>query len=653
MPDSMDIDPAVLRQLADQHDQVAVDTRHWSEPPHEWLGTFQDSYGKIADPVHQALLRYYDARQKAGIALALEHNHTAAALRAAADNYEKTDHESAAAIGRAADPQGSDRHDGQVPATAPPNYAGAPANSPAGTGRAPVNSFDPQPGAAVVPAPPAHGAVPDPGAGATPGNAGSGAPNGAVPAAAEHPADAGVSPVQPPLSDGLGTSPGAQISNIGDGGSAAAPLGGDRAPLLNGFADTMIPGGGMPPMSSDQSASTAPADATAGAGDAVPPPILLTPFGAAVAAAKRQEAEPAHVVNAFVNDDLVLARTLLGAVLAAVDAPAIGLSWAVSVMRGPEGSALFITSNEGRGWLPAGLFLPRAVSSPWVWDELLGAEGGSPWEGVSDPARVLAEFGLAWGPRAGAGLSALVSSGPIDSGLRARFTEVAMEGLVGPAYDVDLRTPTADTADRLGLLGSVSAAEMVAAVPDSEVRARTVKLAAQAHAQLVRAQPTPPESAEVRVLRDRVLAMVQAGQPVGRRQWDELREADELLAASMLSRRVDVGRVDLGALRIDEEGSLLRAMVFERRCDELVLLLAQEPSRQGLRDAAYAFEQIMNHPRFVEVPAAVAVPETEGVSLPAVSGISVVSSTLAAGPPTGASVSAPESVPVVAEQLGG
>ncbi|WP_405136716.1 type VII secretion target [Nocardia sp. NBC_01388] len=650
MPDSMDIDPAVLRQLANQHDQVAVDTRNWSEPPHEWLGTFQDSYGKIADPVYQALQRYYDARQKAGIALALEHNHTAEALRAAADNYEKTDHESASVINGSVDPRGNDRHGAQGPATAPGNDAGALANSQPGAGPVQANSLDSRPGAGPVP--PAHGAVPDQGAGASPEDSGSGAPNGAVPAAAGRPADAGVSPAQPPVSEGLGTSPISQVSGIGDGDSTAAPIGGDRAPLLNGFADTVIPGAGMPPMSSDQSAATAPADGTTGAGDAVPPPILLTPFGAAVAAAKRQEAEPAHVVNAFVDDDLVIARTLLGAVLAAVDAPAIGLSWAVSVMRGPEGSALFITSNEGRGWLPAGLFLPREVSSPWVWDELLGAEGGSPWEGVSDPARVLAEFGLAWGPKAGAGLSALVSSGPIDSSLRARFTEVAMEGLVGPAYDVDLRTPTDDTADRLGLLGSASTAEMVAAVPDSAVQARTVKLAAQAHAQLVRSQATPPESAEVRVLRDRVLAAVQAGQPVSRQQWDELREADELLAAAMLSRRVDVGRVDLGALRIDEEGSLLRAMVFERRCDELVLLLAQEPSRQGLRDAAYAFEQIMNHPRFVEVPAAVAVPETERVSHPAVSGISVVSPTLAAGPPTGASVSAPESVPVV-EQVGG
>ncbi|NEW48417.1 hypothetical protein, partial [Nocardia cyriacigeorgica] len=35
---------------------------------------------------------------------------------------------------------------------------------------------------------------------------------------------------------------------------------------------------------------------------------------------------------------------------------------------------------------------------------------GSGWEGISDPARVLAEFALAWGRKSGARLTALASS---------------------------------------------------------------------------------------------------------------------------------------------------------------------------------------------------------------------------------------------------
>lgn len=645
MPDSMDIDPAVLRQLAGQHDQVAIDTRNWSEPPYDWLATFQDSYGKIAEPVYQALQRYYSARQEAGNALADEHEHTAAALRAAADAYEAIDHEIGANIGAATDPfhGPGGPHSGPDPVPGDPGATNG--HSPSGPGAQPVHAGGPPAGVSTGPL--AHDGSPaGPGTEGPGAQPGSGAPNGATPAAAGQPVEPGVVPQQSPLAAGTGGGPLSQ-GPLTDGGVTAGAGGG--SPYPNGLGDNMIAGGGLPPTLSDQSAADAPG--TAGTGAAMPAPILLTPFGAAVAAATRQESGPAHVVNEAVNEDLVLARTLLGAVLAAVDAPAIGLSWAVSVMRGPDGPALFITSNEGRGWMPAGLFLPREVSSPWMWDGMLGADGGAPWEGVADPARVLAEFGLAWGPRSSATLSALVSSGPIDASLRARMPDVAMEGLVGPAYNLDLRNPTEDTADRLGLLATAPAAELVAAVPDSATRARGVELAAQAHARLVRSVPAPPECGTVRALRDRVLSMVQAGQQVGRQLWDELREADELLAAAMLSRRVDVGRVDLGALRVDDEASTLRAMVFERRCDELVLLLAQEPTRQGLRDAAYAYAQIMDHPRFVEVPAAIAAPAAVSVAEPAAAAVSAAPP--ASGPPAGAMVSVPDPMPLGAERFGG
>ncbi|WP_217998111.1 hypothetical protein, partial [Nocardia paucivorans] len=54
-------------------------------------------------------------------------------------------------------------------------------------------------------------------------------------------------------------------------------------------------------------------------------------------------------------------------------------------------------SNEGRGWLPTDLYLPREVTTPWMWSV---AEGAA-WEGVADPARILAEFALAWGAKSG------------------------------------------------------------------------------------------------------------------------------------------------------------------------------------------------------------------------------------------------------------
>ncbi|WP_280454752.1 hypothetical protein [Nocardia brasiliensis] len=386
---------------------------------------------------------------------------------------------------------------------------------------------------------------------------------------------------------------------------------------------------------------TNPAPSASSAGGVVPPMPVSTPFAAVVAQARDKDAEPSYVLGNETNDDLLVARILLQSVLAAVDFE-VGMAFAVSVMRGVDGVGVFITSNEGRGWLPAGLYLPREVSTPWLWDELLGETSGAPWEGIADPARVLVEFGLAWGAKANAALSALVSSGPIDPGLRVQLPDVAVAGMVGAADIADLRTPTLDTADRLGIAGSVEALESTAAVPDSSLRARCTELAADAHTRVGRVGACPVEVVEARRLREQILALAQAEQPVPPQLWEELRDADGLLAASMLSLRIDVGRVEVGSLRVDDEVSALRALVFERRCNELVLLLAAEPSRQSLRDVVYAHEQIVGHAKFVEAPAEVSAAATEPVAH--VDAQTVVVSGVSAGPPAGV-ISAPASTP--------
>ncbi|WP_330257082.1 ESX-1 secretion-associated protein [Nocardia sp. NBC_00565] len=609
----MEIDPAVLRQLALQHDQVARDTREWSKQPSDWLGAFPSTYGSIAAPVHEALVKYYAARERAGIALAKEHEYTAQSLRDSADAYERADQDMASEILH----NGHDISD----LTNKPNDV--PSTGPNGSG-----PFTPPPGGG-----PTSTDTPPTSVG----------PNGAAPGTGAPGVQGGPgSSVAPPVS----TEPTTTTSPAGSGiaaSSTTTPLGSGVVPPGSVTPGPYGPGPGAGPVysgSADGQSAPPPAGPTA---DAMPV-VVPSPFAAAVAANKEKEAEPAYVVGDAVNDDLVLARTLLSSVLAAADS-AMGTAWAVAVMRGPAGTGLFITSNEGRGWLPAGVFLPREVSTPWLWDEMLGdGDGnGSPWEGVADPARVLVEFGLAWGPKANAQLSALVSSGPIDPGLRSRLDGVAMAGLVGPAYDVDLREFTPGTTDRLGLTGSVAALEHVAQVADSQVRTRSIELATDADARVGRSV-TVPVAAAGRQSRQRILALAESGQPIPRELWDELRDADDLLAAEMLSRRVDVGRVGLGELRLDNEVSDLRALVFERRCNELVLLLAGEPTRQSLRDAVYAHEQIVEHPLFVEVPAAVSVADVDRTAArPAVVPGAVSAPAVTAGPPSGA-VSAPSTV---------
>ncbi|MEV0367391.1 type VII secretion target [Nocardia fusca] len=644
MPEWLDIDPAVLRQLALQHDQVAAETREWAQPPSEWLANFEPTYGKIANPVKEALERYYDARLRAGEALAREHEQTAASLRESADAYERTDAEAAASVNRSGEDIG-----GRVGTFGDPVTAGFAPNSTAPNSQmgAPVVT-GPGAGAGFGPSTPPEQMNPA----AAANGAGQG-PSGAPPGQSQNGSAAG----------GVTATPGTVPATEHTAGAGTAPAGNNAVSGAPSGAGTVPPGGalvgGLPGVGAgsgdDRGTTTTPAGgANAQDGTAVPVAGAPTPFNSAVSSAKDKEAEPAYIVGDAVNEDLLIAKTLLQAVLAATD-EAVGITWAVAVLRGPAGAGLFITSNEGRGWLPAGLFLPRQVSTPWLWDELLGADGevAAPWEGISDPARTLAEFGRVWGAKANAVLSAIASSGPIDPGLRSRLSEVAMQGLVEPGSDLDLRVLTPDTTDRLGLTGSGPALESVAAVPDAQVHRRIVELALDAHAQLGRSVSQHFDSSGSRAIRDRILAKVQAGEDVPTSWWDELRDADDLLAAEMVSQRLDVGRVDLGAIRVDDEVNALRAMVWDRRCNELVALLAEEPDRQVLRDAVYAHQEILAHPSFVAAPAAVATGTEEqvvrpvaggaGVSAPAEQAGAATESAppSASGPPTGA-VAAPE-----------
>ncbi|WP_040785509.1 hypothetical protein [Nocardia pneumoniae] len=324
----------------------------------------------------------------------------------------------------------------------------------------------------------------------------------------------------------------------------------------------------------------------------------------AVGAAMTSAAAPAFVLGERVDGDLVLARTLLSGVLAAGGDAVVGLGWAVSVMRHQSGVNAFVTSNEGRGWLPAGLYLPREVSTPWVWE----VSDGSGWEGVADPARVLAEFGLAWGRKSGARLTAVVSSGEIDADLRRQLGEVPMEGEVGASPAMDLSAPKPGLVDRLELVGAPALVQRAMATPELEIAWRCWELASDAHVRVHKAGLGSPAALGAPGVRDRILATLRQRREVPQEWWEELRDADDLLAASMLARRADVSRVALGELRTDDgrsasEMTALRAMVFERRCDELVLLLADAATRQSMRDAVYVHAQVVGHPAFIE-PAA-------------------------------------------------
>ncbi|MDR7169004.1 hypothetical protein J2W56_002745 [Nocardia kruczakiae] len=342
-------------------------------------------------------------------------------------------------------------------------------------------------------------------------------------------------------------------------------------------------------------------DETTGSGD-----LVRNAVGAAMAAA----AAPTFMLGKRVDGDLVLARSLLASLLAAGGAPAVGTEWAVSIMRHDGGVSAFVTSNDGRGWLPPGVFLPRELSTPWVWSV---AEGPA-WEGLADPARVLAEFALSWGRRTGARLSALVSSAPFDELLARQLGEVALEGSVEPAPTMDFSTPAPGLADRLELVTAPPVLERVAAIPADRIGSRGLDFAYDAHQRLAVSGPDPFASLGAAELRHRIMQTILQGGPVQAQWWEQLFDADQLLAASMLPLLADVSRVPLGELRSEHsagrsasDSATLRLSVAHRRCNEMVLLMSGEPSRQRLRDIVYAHGQVAEY--LAAVPAGTVTPE--------------------------------------------
>ncbi|MCP9625420.1 hypothetical protein NMK54_35345 [Nocardia otitidiscaviarum] len=306
-------------------------------------------------------------------------------------------------------------------------------------------------------------------------------------------------------------------------------------------------------------------------------------------AGARQRPRP---VNAEADtSDLTAARTLLASVLHAVGSTAPGVAWSVAAMRSPVGMALFLTTNEGRGWLPSGLYLPRNLSTPWRRDDAVGV-GESEWniwEQHIDPARILVEFARIFGPRANARLTALVSSEHIDPQLLADNPDTSVGERVEPANELKLRSPGPRTVDRLGFAGSADAQAEAFGVPSAERGARGLALAVDAHHRVRRADATPVAAVPVEQLREQMLALLEAGEPAPKQWWAELRRADNALADAIRSRAAG-----------DRETKL--SLAFQRRCTELVLLLNGEPGYRRLRNQFYAYEQIVKHPAFADSP---------------------------------------------------
>lgn len=464
----------------------------------------------------------------------------------------------------------------------------------------------------ISPAGPRIGAAADETVIATPGVLGAAPLMGSAGAASPEPPARSAAAASSGASTAGSAAGSATVSGAQASRGVAGPIEAHRGPGATGktlsTANTpgvVAPGGKGPGVLPD---SLPGEDKRRGAGE-----VVQDAVGAAMAAS----AAPAFVVGERVDGDLVLARTLLGGIRAAADQWVVGVDWAVAVLRHPGGVSAFVTSNEGRGWLPARLYLPAELSLPWLWT----VAENSGWEGIADPARILVEFAIAWGAKSGSKLSALASSQPIDPLLGGQLRTVALAGSVGPSDAMDLRKPTAGMLDRLGLTATPRLLDRAVSVPDHSVALRCLELAVDAHIRVERAGIRTVDAMGAPEIRLRILRALRDGREFAGGWWEEMQDVDDLIAATVLGHRAATGRIALGELRPgaadlepDSELSVLRALTFQRRCNELVLLLAEERTRQTLRDAVYAHSQILAHPHFARPPAAAPVPRLSAVS---------------------------------------
>ncbi|MFG3520024.1 type VII secretion target [Nocardia nova] len=597
MADYLDLTPDQLRELAKQHHKRAQDIRKQGEIPYEWLEEFPDGYGTIADPMHGALRDYYRHRHEKAERMADAHDRTHDQLIAAAKALEDGDGEGGKSITRSGGGSGPSGSPHGTPATAPDPTGARPEHSNEGSVREPVSTpadtsrlddlgvpdrdSSPQPVAATD----THGSGPAvdndvvppvPGRGAMPTTVG-------------------------PDNAGLGVD---YQAGTGSEGYAAAPIpGATQAGIapdslgypLAGMAPVFAPG---PQLGSSEMPIT----------QITQPTRPGMPFAAVAGVPHDRRSLPSMAVGEKSEDDLTLARTVLAAVLAAASDSAPGVEWAVGTIRARAGVIVLLTSTEGRGWLPAGLFLPSEIVLPWRWEFLFDDEERATIaerEGDTDPSRILVEFATLATRRGLGRISALVSSEEVSDGFRYTLSDTAIEGRVRPAEAaVDFSAPGAGLADRLTLLGSDELLRQAEAIPHSELRATCMRLARAGDSLVRRALPGNGGGlATRRDMRSRMLDALEAGRPVPPNWLAELNRNAERAGTVSVTGSVSASNISplVGAWPTTS-GEAVRHAAFERRADELLnLVAAGTQDRQKLRDVLYAYGQIAGHPQFPAV----------------------------------------------------
>ena len=282
----------------------------------------------------------------------------------------------------------------------------------------PLNNISP----AALQGGPAGGAMPPASVGSQFGRgvaAGASAAGGTPPIAPQAPSAPLAAPMSPAIGAPVTAAPAAgagTLATAGSGGGTGTPAaaGSAAAGGMSAMSSygSVLPPAGMPPAAAGgggpASIGAAPAAPSVTGGTGTPASTEFMPV--------RDQVAPQRISRDVSMTDLDLARVAVADLAAASSVVYPGLEWAVVVSRGSSSGLpdLWVTSNEGAGYIPAGVHVRRSMPLAARFDEDFDAR----WFGWFNPAETAVRAVRA---RGGA-VSAIATTWPRESDLVSAAT---------------------------------------------------------------------------------------------------------------------------------------------------------------------------------------------------------------------------------------
>jgi hypothetical protein len=267
----------------------------------------------------------------------------------------------------------------------------------------------------------------------------------------------------------------------------------------------------------------------------------------------------------------------LAAVRAVVEAVGGGaeVQWASGMVVTDGRRQVVVTSDRGRGWVPAAALLPADVVLPW------SHEDSARWEGLLDPARVIVEYTAAVGGWLTALASTYSSAPAVAAGVPWAFADGADR-----AYPELLGGPVVT---RFELQVSEARRQAVKRIADPvKQREQALWLAFSADVKAGTSEHRSKILAECRGH----LGRINQTRWMASLPWERLEDEYQQLCVQERAARVDVRGVEVG--RLDTEGGACRPLLAQAYATEAVLALRNPVPERALADAIYSWSMLLD-----------------------------------------------------------